>query len=293
MTTRKIDANDTPTALAEAIARVSDWNLPSPVQEPPSKIQLITQAGAHKIYQAEVITDYGNQKVIIRLPVSHSGQTDPSTRMGLAFGMEVANQQIAAEQMLAPDIFWSDPDHQLIVMAHAEKMPSVTEDHLSHCIRGIHGLPLEGERLNLARSMERYHQLAIHRSISKGVLVDPLSSLMKEAIGRLGAEPAVGCHHDLNATNLLRGKGPVAIDWEYAAPGDPYFDVAAACAGNPQLNSDNIIGSVLGGDYDPCLWHIAKGVYSAIDLNWRAAVGQKVTRDESNNVTTYLSEVLR
>ena len=34
------------------------------------------------------------------------------------------------------------------------------------------------------------------------------------------------CHNDLNSANIIEGQGLTLIDWEYAAIGDPLFDLA-------------------------------------------------------------------
>jgi len=293
MTATSIKPHALPHGLTEALANVSDWDLPSPAQRAPTKIHLLSQSGAHQVYRAEVATRQGNQRVAIRLPIDHANQGGLSSRVGLAFSNEVDNQRRAAGQSLAPDIFWSDPNHQLIVMAYLEKNPPFTEADLAYCLRGIHQLSLEGERLDLTQVLERYRQMADARGMSQEGLIDPCLPALQEAIGILAEEPAVGCHNDLNATNLLWRDGPMAIDWEYAAPGDRYFDIAAACAGNPQLDSDRLLEKVFGGDYQPDLWQIAKGVYRAIELNWGAAMGQKTNPEAGRALMAYLSEVLK
>lgn len=293
MTPTSIKTSELPQGLTKALANVSNWSLPSPAQQAPTQIHLLTQSGAHQVYWAEVATGQGIQRVTIRLPTDHADQVKPASRMGLEFATEVANQRRAAAQSLAPEIFWSDPNHQLIVMACLKRNPPFTEKDLAHCLRGIHHLSLEGERLDLAQALERYRQVAGARGVSLEGLIDPNLTPLREAIGALAKEPAVGCHNDLNAANLLWGNGPMAIDWEYAAPGDPYFDIAAACAGNPELDSDRVLEDVLGGDYQPDLWHIAKGVYRAVELNWGAAMGQETSPEAAKVVMAYLSEVLK
>ena len=291
MNPTRLDTSALPAALAEALNNVSEWDLPLPAQQLPSDVQLIAQGGVHQVYRAALVTQQGTQSVAIRLPADANPMGLPS-RMGVTFDAEVANQRLAASHLLAPDIFWSEPHHQVIVMAYCEPNASVTIEDLSHCLRGIHQLSLVGERLDLTLSLERYGQIASARGVSPNSLIDPYSLPLQEAIGVLAREPAVGCHHDLNAANFLSGNGPVAIDWEYAAPGDPYFDIAAASAGNPHIEADALIRAVLGEDYQPTLWHIAKAVYQAVDVNWRAAMGKKVTQGERENLMAYLSEIL-
>jgi hypothetical protein len=293
MTATRIKTAALPQGLTKALAHVSDWDLPSPAQRAPTQVHLLTRSGVHQVYRSEVVTEQGIQRVVIRLPTDRAKQGKPASRMGLEFPTEVANQRRAAGQSLAPEIFWSDPNHQLIVMAYLERNPPFTETDLAQCLRGIHRLSLEGERLDLAQALERYRQVAGARGVSLVGLIDPNLTPLREAIGARAKEPAVGCHNDLNAANLLWGNGPMAIDWEYAAPGDPYFDLAAACVGNPQLDSDRVLEDVLGGDYQPDLWRIAKGVYRAVELNWGAAMGQETSPEAAKVVMAYLSEVLK
>ena len=38
------------------------------------------------------------------------------------------------------------------------------------------------------------------------------------------------CHNDLTAANVIDVGGLQLIDWEFAAPGDPFFDLAVVVA---------------------------------------------------------------
>ncbi|MEE4109890.1 MAG: aminoglycoside phosphotransferase family protein, partial [Halieaceae bacterium] len=48
---------------------------------------------------------------------------------------------------------------------------------------------------------------------------------------RARSRPRVICHNDLLSANRLAHRGQlVAIDWEYARPGDPFFDLAVVAS---------------------------------------------------------------
>jgi thiamine kinase-like enzyme len=54
------------------------------------------------------------------------------------------------------------------------------------------------------------------------------------------------CHHDLHRRNFIDdGRRLLAVDWEYAGPGDPAADIAA-CAGYHALDGGGV-DALLGG----------------------------------------------
>ena len=81
------------------------------------------------------------------------------------------------------------------------------------------------------------------------------------------------------------------IDWEYAAPGDIYFDTAAASAGNPSIDGTALIRAVLGEKADLRVWQIARLVYRAVEINWLAAMGKTVAPREARMLLNALEAV--
>ena len=47
------------------------------------------------------------------------------------------------------------------------------------------------------------------------------------------------CHNDLNKSNIILNKNLYFLDWEYAGPNDPYFDLASISM-SLELNDDDI-----------------------------------------------------
>jgi thiamine kinase-like enzyme len=93
-------------------------------------------------------------------------------------------------------------------------------------LRGIHSLPAIHHRLEPLTRGRLYVGLS-----GGGGLPDALV----RACDRLRETPAGRClcHNDLLRTNRLSsGSQLLALDWEYAAMGDPLFDLAAVIEGD-------------------------------------------------------------
>ena len=97
-------------------------------------------------------------------------------------------------------------------------------ERLAAVLRRLHRLPPIGARFDPAAAVRRYStQLATPQAAA---LAEQAAGLLTE-IKRYAVAPAL-CHNDLVAENLLEtAQGELMlIDWEYAALGDPYFDLA-------------------------------------------------------------------
>jgi aminoglycoside phosphotransferase (APT) family kinase protein len=166
--------------------------------------------------------------------------------LGTSHTSEYAMQSLAARAGLAPPVVLADPARGFIVSQHvAGRVPSAAEFGDARLLRrvgawiaALHALPVPpglavvdfGERAAgyLARVVERG--------------ADPFAAgLARELEGRRAALPAparlASCHHDLHHRNFIDdGAVLLAVDWEYAGPGDPAADLAA-CIGYHALGS--------------------------------------------------------
>jgi thiamine kinase len=101
-------------------------------------------------------------------------------------------------------------------------------------LREVHAVPTAGlRRLDLAAAAARYARLATRQSRlnRSGVGATPVATLAAQvrallAEARDPAAPLALCHNDPIAANLVGLRRPLLIDWEYAAVGDPLFDLA-------------------------------------------------------------------
>lgn len=131
---------------------------------------------------------------------------------------------------IAPQLVWSDPGRGIQVCAWIEGESWSMEDthnpallqELALTLRKLHELPPLGRRFEPGAAAQRYaNQIGTPEA---GKMADHAGALA----AKLGAEttrPAL-CHNDLVHSNIVN-HGPVClIDWEYAAVGDAYFDLA-------------------------------------------------------------------
>jgi thiamine kinase len=99
-----------------------------------------------------------------------------------------------------------------------------TLQRLADVLRRLHRLPPVGVGFDVAGAVRRYAtQLATPQAAA---LAGQATGLLAE-IGHYSRSPAL-CHNDLVAENMVQtAQGDLLlIDWEYAALGDPTFDLA-------------------------------------------------------------------
>jgi len=157
----------------------------------------------------------------------------PETRQ---LGLDRDNERVVCEAIgragLAPPYLHFDSSAGVCLRPYIAGRSLVRDDlavprtleRLAAVLRRLHRLPPVGARFDPAGAARRYSaQLATPQATalarrSAGLLVE---------IDRYGATPAL-CHNDLVAENMLETAAGdlLLIDWEYAAIGDPYFDLA-------------------------------------------------------------------
>lgn len=136
-------------------------------------------------------------------------------------------------EICAP-LIYSDPTHRYQVTQFIsgnpwEKSATGALEQLAQLLRDIHNLPTIDAYLDIPNKIACYWE-----SIDKQAdFHSPLEQLQQKipfhitAAKHLGDELSL-CHNDLSTGNLITGKtGQLyAIDWEYAAMGDRFYDLA-------------------------------------------------------------------
>lgn len=165
--------------------------------------------------------------------------------------------RIAAEAGLLPRIHFHSADGQQLVLAWCEEPAwdqaafSSTNgiSLLGQLVARIHALPARLKVLDLPDYLQRF------LNSLPSLPADLLSRVhqLQEMLQALPPGPAVFCHNDINPANLL-GTKPWLIDWEYAALGDPSFELAGICRSG-QFNEAQLYRLVAvyqkaGGDCD-------------------------------------------
>ena len=189
------------------------------------------------------------------------GGTSPA--LGASGASELAVQSLAAAAGLAPAIVYSDPSQGILVMQHvAGRVPALSEFRRSGMLRRagdwiarLHALaPPPGlAAIDFGERAAAY--LALLDSRSPGPFA---TGLGERLAGRRVALPPcarlVSCHHDLHHRNFVdTGDAFLAVDWEYAGPGDPAADLAA-CIGYHDLDAAGVDSLLAGyGQDSPAL----------------------------------------
>lgn len=143
-------------------------------------------------------------------------------------------QRLAAEAGLAPALHYVNPHSGLFVSQWVDdanwtqqpEAPSGLADALGRLLARLHALPLDGlprEALRLDVGLRLQHYLS--RICRRDPRITPCYQQIQQQLSLMPAVPLVVCHHDLHPGNLL-GKAPWLVDWEYAALGDPAFELA-------------------------------------------------------------------
>jgi len=156
---------------------------------------------------------------------------------------EVAVLKAAEKAGITAKLIYSDPAYRYMVTEYvvAETWPAHYSntnnglEQLAALLRSIHRLEVAAPLLDNELKAERYWQSIDH----SGEVPKQLLALSAKLKGALRAAKALNnnpclCHNDLLAANLLlTAAGRLyAIDWEYAAIGDAYFDLAAVIEGH-------------------------------------------------------------
>ena len=169
----------------------------------------------------------GDEGLIVRFDT-------PAVRLlGLDRAAEVGVLHSIQGRGLGPKLVFADPRRGLLVtrrlpgragtpaMLRSTKMLRV----LGSLLRRLHETvapPSAAAPLDLARSLADY--AAIVGGVRARRAARSGARSLKAAAGS-GRSPAL-CHNDPVTQNVLRGPSLRLVDWEFAAPGDPLFDLA-------------------------------------------------------------------
>ena len=146
----------------------------------------------------------------------------------------------------------------------------VASDALTTLCRQIHALPGVSHQLTLATDIEHYlKQLPAHLAGQWRAAIQTCDT--EKALAKLEGDIYYLCHNDLTPDNLMtRGDNLVAIDWEYAAMGSRYFDVAIACEALPDGERDSMIQQVFGDTLDADLMAAGNQIATLVTALWQS-----------------------
>jgi thiamine kinase-like enzyme len=146
---------------------------------------------------------------------------------------EIDAMKIASSKGLAPEVFFSDAKHGVVVMEYLPKQDppqwlNMTDDYLQMLasrMRTLHEGPAFKSYISIFDDI---------RSVGATIVSDPLNiisqslklntQLEKELKPHWQSKP---CHNDLHPDNTIENGGQIYfIDWEEAGPSDPFRDLA-------------------------------------------------------------------
>ena len=251
-----------------ALDRYAAWQCTRPLLTKPILASSLDGGSTHLSCKLTARTATGDAHFVLRY------RNPKQDRLGISFAAELTCLQRAADAGLAPRVVWHNIKDELIVMDYAAPEEVDRPDLLAELVMAIHKLPPDIPALDLKLQMARYTRAATDRGIDKTLLIPTMEPRLSSAIEVLHSGPQVLCHNDLTLDNIRYLQDRlIAIDWEYAAVGSPYFDIAALCAGRSMFDATAFARRVFDSAFLPPLWQAANRVYNAMSWNWHWAAG--------------------
>ncbi len=142
-----------------------------------------------------------------------------------------------SEAGIGPQVIWADPDKGVLVTGWIPGNAwSITDIHqpaklraLAATLRQLHSLPPRGPALAPGKMALAYARGA---GTSTALCLAGQATRGAEKLLSETDQPAL-CHNDLVHSNIIGEETVKLIDWEYAAVGDPYFDLAIVVRHHP------------------------------------------------------------
>lgn len=211
--------------LEQALQTYPHWTIDSPA--PPSVIQHLDSGLSNDCYLLQV----GRERCVLRI----------NSKNSRVMGLDRVNEGVvlahAAQAGMGPGVFYCSPKQGLLVTRYvtgkhwsqeeAQRQPNI--ERLSQTLKQVHYLPAVDKELVPAAVCERYWN-AIKAQF---VIIPPRFQSLRQTMDKVMQRAAIDypnkvlCHNDLLLGNIIdTGERLVLIDWEYAAMGDPFFDLA-------------------------------------------------------------------
>ncbi|MFC1689436.1 choline/ethanolamine kinase family protein [Pseudomonadota bacterium] len=149
-------------------------------------------------------------------------------------GLDRLNEQRIYEALsaadMAPAVVYSNVSEGILLRPFVPGRSWTPDDlantdqlqRLGRLLRRLHGLPAVGAAFDPVGAARRYAGRA--RDDQTRAMLKRIEQLAIE-IRKRSELPAL-CHNDLVCQNILEGGSLMLIDWEYAAVGDRFFDLA-------------------------------------------------------------------
>ncbi|MCY4428712.1 MAG: phosphotransferase family protein [Halieaceae bacterium] len=206
--------------VEQTLDQYSHWQVDSSLPERPEAVRLLSGGRSNFSLKASA----AEQHFVIRVDGPNI------RRLGLNRKLEWHVQLSAWRRGLAPRPVYFNPELGVLVSRYCEAeswhaQPEVELGQVAELLRRIHALPAVKYRLQPLDRARHYAGL-LHQGALPKTFESLCLRLQRTAITCL-------CHNDLLRANRLYSGGQLlALDWEYAAMGDPWFELAVICEGD-------------------------------------------------------------
>ena len=248
--------------LSPALAAWRVWDLALPLQAPPGLGLQTGQGSGHAIF--EIRSDEQ-----ARTPLLARIRTQSTRSSEGGFHQEMAAWQAAADAGLAPKLVYVDELNE-VVICHRAHQPQISVDAetLGRLCKQIYALPAAAPRLSCERISKPISTPCLRQLKARGKA--PCSRNADEALSLLERDTPYFCHNDLTAGNLMSdGRQLIAIDWEYAALGSRYFDIAIAAGSLESRERERLVDVVFGDTVDDTLVRAGRRIASLVTALWQ------------------------
>ncbi|MEM1404449.1 MAG: choline/ethanolamine kinase family protein [Pseudomonadota bacterium] len=196
--------------------------------------------------------------------------------LGTEFSREVRVHERACIAGLAPRIIFADATSRVLCTEFIAPGSTVVHDArvTATLLRAIHQLPCDGPALLPLERLANFRAELTHSTAAIRVLNSYDASLGDaEQLLHRGEHPVL-CHNDLLRANRLQSRNRLlAIDWEYACTGDPYFDIAGVASELSEKERGILLWAYLGREPERAelqRYHANSIFYLAIYHLWMA-----------------------
>ncbi len=234
--------------LEQALGQWRHWQLAAPLPAAPTVLRPLGRGLSNHSF----LVAAGDQQFVLRLD-----GINPAAN-GLNRQLEWRILQRAHRARIAPAPRYCNPELGALVCDYlgADDHEKDNPADVARLLRRIHQLPPVHARLNLGERCRCSEHSLRHSQPDSWLSLSALAARVADLLPTLatGSEAMALCHNDLLRANRLRcGDQLWAVDWEYAAMGPIWFDLAAVTAGDewPDTAADALLTTYLGREPEP------------------------------------------
>lgn len=261
--------------LEQTLAQWSQWHCLPVLTRAPDVVRVLTPG----VSNFSVLVESG-QHFVVRID-----GLNPSTN-GLSRQAEWRTLEAAHAAGLAPHPRYFNPELGSLVCDYLAPddthEPDVVE--VARLLRAVHQLPARHHRLDLAERILRYEKQLEHRGTELNAALRECHGKVSKLLHEIGQQPGntVLCHNDLLQANRIYSAGRLwALDWEYCAMGNPWYDIAVVVNGDSLSAPDTevLINAYLGRPPDARerrSLHQYGCIYRYLELLWYLALDKPV-----------------